>query len=93
MVALRSRHSEGVRSAAPLPVGATGDLRRSIQIFRTGDGRVVLGTRLPYAEFVVTGTRPHTPPFEPIQVWSRRVLGNESAAGPVWHPRPVRVLR
>ncbi len=70
---------------ANAPVGATGDLRRSIQVFSTRDGRVVLGTRLNYAGFVVTGTRPHTPPFEPIRVWARRVLGDESAAGAVWH--------
>jgi len=70
---------------AEAPVGATGDLRRSIQSFRTSDNRVVLGTRLGYAEYVATGTRPHTPPFEPIQTWARRVLGNEAAAGAVWH--------
>lgn len=66
------------------PTGATSDLQRSWQIFRTGDGEVWLGSRLPYALFVHTGTRPHTPPFEPIQVWARRKLGDESAAGAVW---------
>ena len=67
------------------PTGATGDLQRSIQIFRRSSGEIVLGTRLSYAEFVQTGTRPHTPPFEPIQIWARRKLGDESAAWPVWH--------
>ena len=66
------------------PTGATGDLRRSIQLFQTGDREVLLGTRLGYAAYVNDGTRPHTPPFEPIQVWARRVLGDESAAGGVW---------
>jgi hypothetical protein len=66
------------------PVGATGDLRRSIQLFKRGNGEVLLGTRLGYAEDVVEGTGPHTPPFEEIQVWARRKLGDESAAGPVW---------
>ena len=66
------------------PTGATGDLRRSIQLFRTSDREVLLGTRLGYAAYVNDGTRPHTPPFEPIQVWARRVLGDESAAGAVF---------
>ena len=66
------------------PTGATADLQRSIQIFRRSSNEIVLGTRLAYAEFVQTGTRPHTPPFEPIQIWARRKLGDESAAWPVW---------
>jgi len=66
------------------PVGATGDLRRSIQIFRTGDGVVYLGTRIHYATDVWKGTPPHTPDWEGIQVWSRRKLGDESLAGPVY---------
>jgi len=66
------------------PTGATGDLQRSIQILRRDDGEIILGSRLDYAEFVQTGTGPHAPPFEPIQVWARRVLGDEGAAWPVW---------
>jgi len=66
------------------PTGATGDLQRDIGIWRQESGRIVLGTRLPYAQFVNEGTRPHTPPFEPIQVWARRKLGDEDLAGPVW---------
>jgi len=66
------------------PVGATGDLRRSWQIFTTADDEVVLGSRIGYAQYVNDGTEPHTPPFEPIQVWSRRVLGDEGLAGAVW---------
>jgi len=66
------------------PVGATADLQRSIQIFRRSSGEIVLGSRLDYAEFVQTGTRPHAAPFEPIQIWARRKLGDESAAWPVW---------
>ena len=54
------------------PTGATADLQRSFQIFRRSSGEIVLGSRLQYAEFVQTGTRPHTPPFEPIAIWSRR---------------------
>lgn len=70
------------------PSGATGDLRRSFQIFRKGDGVVWLGTRIPYALFVQEGTGPidnPPPPFEPFQIWARRKLGDESAAGGVWH--------
>jgi hypothetical protein len=66
------------------PVGATGDLQRSIQIFRTGDGQILLGTRLSYAMDVWQGQPPHTPDFEAIEVWARRKLGDEDLAGPVF---------
>ena len=66
------------------PVGATGDLQRSWQIFLTGRGRVGLGSRIGYAADVNDGTEPHEPDFEQIKIWARRVLGDESAAGPVW---------
>jgi len=66
------------------PVGATGDLQRSIQIFRTGNGTVWLGTRIHYAMDVWKGTPPHTPDWEGIKVWARRKLGDESAAGQVY---------
>lgn len=67
------------------PSGATNRLSESFQLFRTEDNVVYLGSRVPYAEHAWKGTRPHTPPFEPIETWSRRVLGDESAAGPVWN--------
>lgn len=66
------------------PMGATGDLQRSIQLFRTGDGVVYLGTRLHYAMDVWQGTEPHYADFDAIEVWARRKLNDESAAGPVW---------
>lgn len=66
------------------PMGATGDLRRSIQIFTTSDNEVLLGTRIGYAEDVVEGRGPHIADFDAIQVWARRKLGDENAAGPVW---------
>lgn len=66
------------------PVGATGRLQESFQIFRTGDGVVWLGTRVPYARGVWKGKPPHTPDFDAIKVWARRKLGDESAAGPVY---------
>ena len=66
------------------PVGATGTLQESFQIFTTGDGEVLLGTRVPYAEGVWRGKPPHDPGFGNIQVWARRKLGDESAAGPIY---------
>lgn len=66
------------------PRGATGDLARSIQIFRTGDGVIYLGTRIHYAMDVWKGTGPHLADFDAIKVWARRKLNDESAAGPVW---------
>jgi len=67
------------------PVGATGDLRRSWQIFSQGGDRIVLGSDIGYARYVDEGTPPHTPPFAPIEKWSRRVLGSEDAAWAVWN--------
>lgn len=66
------------------PVGATGRLQNSFQVFRTGDGVVWLGTRVPYAKGVWKGKPPHRADFDDIQVWARRKLGDESAAGPVY---------
>lgn len=66
------------------PVGATGRLQESFQIFRTGDGVLWLGTRVPYARGVWKGKPPHDPDFDAIEVWARRKLGDESAAGPVY---------
>jgi len=66
------------------PVGATGDLQRSIQIFTTDKNTVWLGTRINYAVDVWKGPPPHTPDFESIEVWARRKLGDESLAGPVF---------
>lgn len=66
------------------PRGATGRLAESFQIFRTSDNVVWLGTRVPYAAGVWKGKPPHTPDFDAIEVWARRKLGDESAAGPVY---------
>ena len=66
------------------PVGATGRLQGSFQLFRTDDNTVWLGTRVPYAKGVWKGKPPHEPDFDALQVWARRVLGDESAAGPVF---------
>jgi len=67
------------------PVGATGDLRRSFQIFRRNPTTIVLGSRIDYAAAVNYGRGPHEPDFEAIQTWARRKLGDESAAGAVYN--------
>ena len=75
------------------PAGATGDLRRSWDIWQTTDGEVILGSRLGYAHYVDTGTQPRmfmgamfaqAPPFKPIKLYARRVIGDEGAAGKLW---------
>ena len=67
-----------------VPVGATGDLQRSFQIFAQEDGKIVLGSRLSYALAVQEGRGPHTPDFEQIRLWARRKLGDESAVLLSW---------
>lgn len=66
------------------PVGATGRLQESFQLFTTGDNVVYLGSRVPYAKGVWKGKPPHEPGFDAIEKWARRKLGDESAAGPVF---------
>jgi hypothetical protein len=66
------------------PVGATGRLQGSFQLFRTEDNVIYLGTRVPYAKGVWKGKPPHEPDFQALQKWARRKLGDESAAGPVF---------
>ena len=82
LLEIGNRLVEHLRDEAP--VGATGDLQRSMQIFRATDGRVVLGSRIHYAADVQYGTEPHLADFEGLQKWARRKLGSEAAAGPVW---------
>ena len=66
------------------PVGATGSLQSSFQILSETDERIFVGSRIDYADDVAFGTEPHRPNFENLQVWARRKLGDESAAGPVF---------
>ena len=68
------------------PVGATGDLRNSWQIFQQQPGRISLGSRLEYSQHVWKGTGPidnPPPPFQPFRLYARRKLGDEGAAGAV----------
>ncbi len=61
-----------------------GNLRKSIatpQPIVTAD--TILGqvsTPISYARPVETGTKPHTPPIEPLKLWAKRKLGDERAA-------------
>lgn len=66
------------------PVGATGDLQSSFQILDYGEQYLFVGSKLHYADDVQFGTGPHEPNFEKLQIWARRKLGNEAAAGPVF---------
>ena len=66
------------------PVGATGRLQESFQLFRTSGNTVYLGSRVPYAEGVWKGKPPHLADFDALEKWARRVIGSEAAAGPIW---------
>lgn len=69
------------------PTGATGDLQRLTQIWREEPGRIII-TMPEHGRFVQEATAPPSGnkkiPFEPIERWARRKLGDEDAAGPVW---------
>lgn len=71
------------------PVGATAILRGTIttDLFRgqtrSADIRGDVVWPQPYAAAVERGTAPHFPPIEPLKLWARRVLGDESAAWPI----------
>lgn len=59
-------------------IGGGGGLAGSISfdVSRTGAGAVAeIGTPLEYAEYVEYGTKPHTPPVQPIQDWVEVKLG------------------
>jgi hypothetical protein len=60
----------------------TGMLKASIKLEpnTAGSNKYVLSAGVDYALYVEYGTKPHFPPLEPLKKWSRRVLGDESAA-------------
>ena len=68
--------SNELKQEAPVDRGR---LRQSIQITKVRDGFKVFPS-VDYAAFVQHGTDPHKPPIEPLKVWARRKLGQESAA-------------
>lgn len=63
----------GVKAGAP--VGATGNLRRSINFksFGTGaDTYLIFGAGATYAPFVEEGTSPHYPPISALMRWAKQ---------------------
>lgn len=50
--------------------GKTGQLQAKWRSERRGSGQWAVGTPVKYAEYVDTGTRPHTPPMKPIKEWA-----------------------
>ncbi len=71
-------HSEAVKKV-PVDMGR---LRTSLAVESDSNKMEVrIGTNVKYAPFVEFGTRPHTPPIEPIQEWADR---KGADAGAVW---------
>lgn len=63
-----------------VPVGATGNLRNSVQIlgFNSDTGSQVVAVRADYANAVRLGREPgNFPPLEPLRKWVDRVIGAE----------------
>lgn len=66
----------------PLVPVNTGTLRQGVQTEVTGTAVDLTGrvfNPLPYAVPVETGTVPHFPPIDPIQLWVERKLGKSGA--------------
>lgn len=64
-----------------VPVGATGNLRNSVQIlgYNSKEGRSVVAVRADYANTVRLGQDPGTTPnFESLRKWVDRVIGKEN---------------
>ena len=51
----------------------TGELLRSSSISVSSGVSVIYSA--PYADYIEYGTKPHTPPLEPIKDWAKRKLG------------------
>ena len=60
-----------------------GILSTSIDIERVDEGWDV-GTNVPYARAMEEGTKPFTPPLEPLKEWAKIQLGDESLGVAVW---------
>ena len=74
----------------PVGVGGGGGLRGSIQAHmpeRDGNTLIgIVGTALPYAPAVETGTKAHMPPVQPLRLWVEHKLGldGEEAEQAAW---------
>ncbi len=62
---------------------AFGNLRGSLQPDTTVIGDLIIGrvtSNLPYAQWVELGSEPHWVPIDPLKLWAKRKLGDESLA-------------
>jgi hypothetical protein len=64
--------SELIAQAAPVDVGS---LKSSVRVERDGDSWQIV-VDAPHAAAVEVGTRPHTPPLQPLIDWVRRHAGD-----------------
>jgi len=78
-----------------VPVGATGNLRNSVQVlgFAGSKTRKVVAVRAEYANAVRLGQEPgQFPPLEPLRKWVSRVIGEQeylSWQGEGWQVRSL----
>lgn len=61
-----------------------GSLRQSIQVMPQEKGRYVVAVKSPHALPIQMGTKPFTPPFEPLASWGERTLNSRSIGAAVW---------
>lgn len=67
-----------------VPVGATANLRNSVQIlgYNSDKGNIVVAVKADYANKVRLGQDPGTfPPLEPLRKWVTRVIGKQQYLG------------
>lgn len=60
-----------IDNALPHPAVDTNELRNSVYTTFIHDGAIV-SVQAPHAAFVEYGTRPHTPPLQPLLEWAER---------------------
>jgi hypothetical protein len=60
-----------ISDTSPFPAEDTGRLKRSVHYVREDDGARV-EVDAPHAPHIEYGTRPHTPPLEPLITWAVR---------------------
>lgn len=68
----------------------TGELRSKIRVVEGRLGQISVLSEAKYSAYVERGTRPHTPPFSPIERWARR---KGLPAGTIWHAIRVKGTR
>lgn len=68
---------------SPVTSGHSGHLRSSVRAFREADGSIVIGPTASYAEYVISGTRPHL--IRSHGPYSLHNAGTGQYFGPVVH--------